>query len=414
MSTHSSDVSKYLRRTIAAVILIVGLAPIGAAQHDAVAAKLNASFKNGMAEQHIPGLTVAIVDGQGLVWTNAYGFADIQAKRPITVDTRFPIGSVSKTVIATAMMLAVEDKKLELDRDINAYIPFKVENPNAKGQIITMRHLASHVSSIVDFDPIYSGHQNYYQGGDNPMPLGDFLAAYLTPGGKYYSAADNFGQARPGEKFQYSNVGAALAAYAVQSATRVPFNVYTRERIFKPLGMQTTGWLFSDIGTAEQATLYRYENGKFVAYPRYGLATWPDGGLRTSAREFSRFVAMVINGGTLGGQRVMSQTSRDEMLTVQSINGRPLEPFNRTREALFWTQFERPSGRVLNGHMGRDPGVATEMAFEPAKGVGVVIFANMEGSDVSMQLLRWVDECLDAAPNLMSAPVPPAIQAAPQ
>jgi CubicO group peptidase (beta-lactamase class C family) len=237
------------------------------------------------------------------------------------------------------------------------------------------------------------------------MPLGDFLEAYLTPVGKYYSAADNFSQARPGEKFQYSNVGAALAGYVVQSATHVPFNVYTRERIFIPLEMQTTGWLFSDIGTAERTALYRYENGEFVAYPRYGMATWPDGGLRTSAREFSRFVAMVINSGALGGHRVMSKAGRDAMLTVQSIAGKPLEPFDRTQEALFWTRFER-GGRVLYGHMGRDPGVSTEMAFDPAKGVGVVIFANMEGWDTSLQLLRWVDECLDTAPNLKSTRQP--------
>lgn len=378
------------------VLAIVLVAPAQAQTRAEAIAKLDASIRSDMAAHHIPGLAIAIVGRKGIIWSAGYGFADLDARRPMKADTIFPIASISKTVIAVAMMKAKEEGRLDLDRDINRYLPFRVRNPHAPSSAITLRRLATHVSGIRDYDPVYSGPDNYHQGGDNPIALGDFLRSYLAPGGRFYAPANNFTTGEPGHV--YSNVGAALAAYVVQCATNQPFNAYTASRLFRPLGMKSTGWRFSEIDASRQATLYRYVDGKPVAYGRYALATWPDGGLRTTVIDLARYVQMTMNRGAFGTTRVLSSASIDAMLAPQSFNGKPLRPYDMD-QALFWSRYQL-EGRTLYGHSGADPGVRTQLAFDADHGIGVLLFANVEGRETNPQLLRWIDAAMDAAPDL--------------
>lgn len=378
------------------VLAIVLVAPAHAQTRAQAIAKLDASIRRDMTAHHIPGLAIAIVGRKGLIWSAGYGFADLDSRRPMKADTIFPIASISKTVIAVAMMKAKEEGRLDLDRDINRYLPFRVSNPRVPDRTITLRELATHVSGIRDYDPVYSGPDNYHQGGDNPIALGDFLRSYLVPGGRFYAPADNFAAGEP--EHAYSNVGAALAAYVVQCATSEPFDAYTVSRIFRPLGMKSTGWHFSEIDASRQATLYRYVDGKPLAYGRYALATWPDGGLRTTVIDLARYVQMTMNRGTLGTTRVLSAASVDAMLAPQSFNGKPLRPYDMD-QALFWSRYQL-EGRTLYGHSGADPGVRTQMAFDADRGIGVLLFANVEGRETNPQLLHWISMAMDAAPGL--------------
>lgn len=378
------------------VLAIVLVAPAHAQTRAQAIAKLDASIRRDMTAHHIPGLAIAIVGRKGLIWSAGYGFADLDSRRPMKADTTFPIASISKTVIAVAMLKAKEEGRLDLDRDINRYLPFRVSNPRMPDKAITLRELATHVSGIRDYDPVYSGPDNYHQGGDNPIALGDFLRSYLVPGGRFYAPADNFAAGEPGHA--YSNVGAALAAYVVQCATSEPFDAYTASRIFRPLGMKSTGWHFSEIDASRQATLYRYVDGKPLAYGRYALATWPDGGLRTTVIDLARYVQMTMNRGTLGTTRVLSAASVDAMLAPQSFNGKPLRPYDMD-QALFWSRYQL-EGRTLYGHSGADPGVRTQMAFDADRGIGVLLFANVEGRETNPQLLHWISMAMDAAPGL--------------
>ena len=382
------------------VVAITLLAPAQAQTRTEAIAKLDASIRRDMAKHHIPGLAIAIVGRDRLIWSAGYGFADLDTRRRMKADTIFPIASISKTVVAVGMMKAKEEGRLDLDRDINRYLPFRVKNPHAPGSAITLRELATHVSGIRDYDPVYSGPDNYHQGGDNPIALGDFLRSYLVPGGRLYAPAENFAAGEPGHA--YSNVGAALAAYVVQCAAGEQFDAYTASRIFHPLGMKSTSWHFSGIDASRQATLYRYVDGKPVAYGRYALATWPDGGLRTTVIDLARYVQMTMSRGSLGATRVLSTASVDAMLAPQSFNGKPLRPYDMD-QALFWSRYQL-DGRTLYGHSGADPGVRTQMAFDPERGIGVLLFANVEGRETNPQLLRWIDAALDAAPDLVRRP----------
>lgn len=359
-----------------------------------VATDFDQQVQEHMQQGHMPGLAIAIVDENGLRWGKGYGYADVANQTPMTVDTVMPIASISKTFIGTSMVFAIEEGVLDLDRDINDYLPFKVDNPHFSGEVITSRNLATHTSGINDEEDFYDGPVSYYQGGDNPIVLGDFLRDYFTPGAAYYSAEGNYNKNLPGEKFTYSNIGAGLMAHVLENVTHTPFNIYTKQKIFDPLGMTSTGWFYSEIDKVRHAELYKYEEGEFVAHAPYGLATWPDGGVRTTVRDLSRYLAAVMNGGQFEGKAFLSGDQVKSMLEVQPFGGH-----GDRKYGLFWTS-RVFTDYLLIGHTGGDPGVSTIMYFDPARHIGIIAFTNGDGEGA--HLAQLVEAALSSADQLVS------------
>ena len=258
---------------------------------------------------------------------------------------------------------------------------------------ITLRELATHTSGIID-GPAYLGPANYHFGGDNPISLGAFLAAYLTPGGKFYDAAQNFAKSEPGAKWRYSNVGAGLTAFAIESATGIPFDAYCRKYIFEPLGMVDSGWHQRDVDMGRHATPYAVLDGHFLPYQHYGLATWPDGGLRTTVIDFGRFLGMLMQGGTLHGVTVLNAATIQIMLAPQSVTVVRKGPPARTiSQSLFWISDVVPDGEPKRfQHSGGDPGATTLVVFDPQQHVGVIVFTNADPThEVGASLREIVD-----------------------
>lgn len=325
-----------------------------------------------MADAGIVGAGAAIIVDHEIVWSQGYGLADRASGRAFTTDTVMNIGSISKTVLGAAMMRAVASGVLSLDADINTYLPFRVVNPHQPSATITLRHLATHTSGITDRWAAYAG--TYHYGGDSPEPLGTFLERYLVPGGTLY-AAENFVQAAPGRRREYSNIGAGLAGYIVERATGVPLNVYTREHIFTPLGMTRTGWFLSEIDRANHSTLYVAQNGLTIPIPLYGGTTYPDGGVRTSVADLAKFFAALLHGGTHRGVRILDAEAAKQMVRFQFTDANRPEnlPASAGNSGLFWrTKF---NGRRV-GHGGSDPGLHTEMLADLGHEIGVVLFVN--------------------------------------
>lgn len=365
-----------LRLVLAALVAmaITLHTPIVRAEPPAAPATLDvdAAVRQLMDDAGIVGAGAAIIVDHENVWSNAYGLADRASGRAFTTDTVMNIGSISKTVLGAAMMRAVASGVLSLDADINTYLPFRVVNPHQPSATITLRHLATHTSGITDRWAAYAG--TYHYGGDSPEPLETFLERYLVPGGTLY-APENFVQAAPGRRREYSNIGAGLAGYIVERATGVPLNVYTREHIFTPLGMTRTGWFLSEIDRANHSTLYVVQNGLTIPIPLYGGTTYPDGGVRTSVADLARFFAALLHGGAHGGVRILDAEAAKEMVRFQFTDANRPEnfPASAGNSGLFWrTKFN--GTRV--GHGGSDPGLHTEMLADLDHEIGVVLFVN--------------------------------------
>ena len=339
-----------------------------------LAGSTDRSIERRMQEARIVGLGAAIIVNRRLVWTRGYGFADRERAVPFTKDTIMNIGSISKTITGAALMLAVQKGKLSLDEDINKYLPFKVANPSFPNERISLRQLATHTSSISDRGSVYA--TAYHFGRDSPQPIGEFLQEYFASGGKNYSK-ENFIGSKPGMHREYSNIGAGLAGYIIELAVGEQFNVYTKRTIFAPLKMKNTGWLMSEIDLAKHSNLY-IAQGLAVPIQLYGLTTYPDGGLRTSVVDLSRFFISLLDGGVYMGVRILDRESVDEMLKFQySPANKPdnvkLNGEGSVNSGIFWAT-KQSLARI--GHSGADPGLVTMMFSDVDRQIGVILFVN--------------------------------------
>ena len=337
------------------------------------------------------GLGAAIVVDGRVAWTRGYGFSDRDAEKPFTPDTVMNIGSISKTFTGVALMQAVEVGKLSLDEDVGRYLPFPVRNPRFPGDKITLRQLATHTSGIVDREAVYD--TAYHQGGDSPVPLGDFLHDVFAPGGRHVSP-ENFLDARPGSNREYSNIGAALAGYAVERATGLSLPELGKRRIFQPLKMTRTAWSLRDVDLAQHARLYEPEEsaGKEAStqevhvrqIPLYGITTYPDGGVRTSVADLSRFFLALLTGGEFEGGRILEPASVAEMLRFHYTPENKPENvvLAEKNSGIFWST---KLDVTFIGHGGSDPGLKTEMLADLDGKVGMILFTNTGVDDRNMR-----------------------------
>ncbi len=353
-------------------------------------ADLNRELSALAKKQQIVGFAAAIVDQNHLVYTQAFGYADRKKKIPYTINTLQPIASLSKTVIGVALMKAQELGKLNLDDAINKYLPFTITNPYHPTATITIRQLAAHTSTLKEPEYLRSyifeaplpefykdfrdeklkqeamadckERMAYATSEQDRVSISEFIRERFTPAGKYYRD-DNFTDRLPGEAYYYSNEGAALAAYIIESATGMSYTDFTRQYIFAPLHMQTTTWDHMSLtkpADKNRSKLYYY--GQDI--PRFENITYPDGELVTNIAEFSRYMSAMISGYN-GTDNILQAASYREMMA---------KPADSTHEAVFWEVDNKFPGYI--GYSGADMGILTIGHFYKEQGTGVLLFAN--------------------------------------
>jgi len=325
-------------------------------------------IEDQMARAKLPGLSAAVIRDGRVVWTGAYGWADVAARRPVGTETRFQLASVSKTITATVIMRQVERGRLDLDADVNVMLPFRVRSPSHPDAVITLRHLMTHTSGIRDNWDILEG--TWVEGGDFPMSLAASLSAYLVDGGKYYVDDKNWYPWASETKSEYSNVGVALAAYLAEIAAGEPFESLCRRDVFEPLGLSGCSFRLADVDRSTLARPHEWgeEIGQWIGLEHHGYLDFPSGTLRMSAPELARFLLAYAGGGEVGGARLLRSETVEEMFRVQD---EALDP----DQGLVWYREVR-DGEVLFGHDGGDPGVTTQMFFRRADGAGYLLLAN--------------------------------------
>ncbi len=331
--------------------------------------------------------TAVIVDGR-VVWTRAYGLADRERAEPLTPRTVMALASVAKTTIGVTMMRLAQQGRLDLDADVNDYLPFRVVNPHQPTARITLRHLATHTSSITDRRDFYAA---LYRPPTAPRPsLDALLRSYLVAGGADHRP-DNFLPVPPGASRDYSNLGAALAAYVVERVAGEPFDAHTARVIFTPLGLRSATWAPPSDASTGESRLYEQDSAGTRRVAPYALASYPDGGLRMSLEDLARYFAMLLGNGAVGGVRIVEGAAVAEMRRFQWTPVRKPADVDLAdaNSGLFWrTKF---GGRRV-GHGGNDRGVAAEMLTDAAGRVGIVVVSNtsLHGA-ANRQYLRMIE-----------------------
>ena len=314
----------------------------------------------------VPALAVAVVAGPPgaarTVWSHAYGVLNTQTGTPATVGSPFMLASASKLATGLAVMEAVEAGYVTLDAPIAP--PFDWGGPPT----VTLRSLATHTSGVVDTDAVDAA----YAPGDAAEARDAFLAEHLGPGGDAFAGTAG--------TFAYSNTGIALAASVTEAATGTPFETFSRQRLFGPLGMTHTGWFLRDFPDTTAVASPHDASGQPLAH--YGYPTWPDGQLRASVTDAARLLALLMNDGCSGGTEVLHAETVAEML-------QPQVPAAPDPQGLF-VQWKRG----LAGHMGGDDGVRTFVFFDPATHVGAVVLVNQDGPRATAAAVEAVRQTL--------------------
>jgi CubicO group peptidase (beta-lactamase class C family) len=353
-----------------------------------------------MISQHISGIAVCIIKNSKMNWSKGYGWADLDKKIPMCPkNTIQNIGSISKTFTATAVMQLWEKGKFKLGDDVNQYLSFKVENPLFPGQKITFRQLLTHRSSIKD-GPAYD---KSYACGDPTITLKNWLEKYFTPGGQFYNKDENFHTWKPGQEGKlpvkpraYSNVAFGLLGHLVETVSGEAFSTYCENYIFRPLGMDHTSWYLSKLDISKHAIPYTFipkgkeddilekegrikkkaDKDSFVPNCLYSFPNYPDGLVRTSVHQLARFLLAFMQGGALGGTRILKKETLATMLSK-----------NHFDRGLCWFNYPYKNSAVW-GHGGGDPGVSTVMLFRPSDNSGIIIFSNTGGARLGSIIKR--------------------------
>jgi CubicO group peptidase (beta-lactamase class C family) len=358
-------------------------------QNSSISDSLTSQLMGIYKDNHINGFSVAIVNQNGTLYEKGIGFSDIQSKTLYTENTIQNIGSVSKTLIAISLLKAQELGKLNLDDPINKYLPFKVQNPSHPKEQITIRHLATHTSSILDtefydqksyvlkdtlLEPNLSLEKENFNTPSTKIPMLDFLKKVLSKDGDWYKAKEGFSKNKPGEIYEYSNVGATLAAAIVEIAVKKPYNEFTTEYILEPLKMNSSGWSFETIDLAKHSKLYSDVNTEL---PYYSLITYPDGGLLTNMTDFGKYLTELIK-GYMGKGTILQKNSYkqlfQEQLTGNNLPERDKEEgYDSEYNVGIFMGFTREG---MIGHSGGDPGIASYMFFNPKTKIGRILMIN--------------------------------------
>jgi CubicO group peptidase (beta-lactamase class C family) len=379
---------------------------------------IDKTIQTVMTNNPIPGMAVSIITNpeNPVIWSKGYGVKNIETASPVTENTSFWLGSVSKAVMGSAIMIAQEKSFLNLDDDVRALVSthgrFRIDNPESR--TITLKHLTTHTSGIIDNDGKYAcayfinnddGTQtklvNLFDIGitcpeDGPTTLPGFLAAYLDSSGVYYDSKENFSTIAPGENFNYSNIGAGLAGYSLELATSQTLAEFATDNIFTPLDMANTSWRYDDLDPANVATPYQVDDGQVIPLPNYELATWPDGGLRSSASDMARLLSTIMNDGTFGksGASILQASSVGQMLTPAT-----------DEHGVFWEINESleygGKKHLLIGHSGSDPGAFSFIYFNPVQDIGIVIVATGDDDEIDEQVLEDLKTLLFESGELM-------------
>lgn len=350
--------------------------------------EFEASVPARMEAAKVVGASFAITSKSNPVrYASSFGFADLKANRTMTPQTPIHLASVSKLFTASALVQLFERRGYDLHADVNEFIDFPVKNPNHPHLAITAHQLITHTSSISD-----EGYGDYSVEGDPTQSLSSFLKSYLVKGGSAYSPKTSFLKAKPGTKWDYSNVGAALAGYLVEALSKNDFATYVAENIFTPLRITNAHWYLREFAPDVLAKPYRFENGEYVELPQEGYPDVPAGMLRCSVTDLAKAIQAML-GQQREGTPILSKAAAREMIRRQV--DRKMYPY----QGLGWTEEETRKRKVV-GHTGSDNGASNMVALTGDNSQAVMVLMNIDGTDETSAFRASITEDLLAGAKL--------------
>ncbi|HYH07758.1 MAG TPA: serine hydrolase domain-containing protein [Thermoanaerobaculia bacterium] len=325
-----------MRKSFAVLLLLVACATVPARDHTAAIGASRADVAQLVATAHVPGAAVAVSVGDAIVWHDTFGHADVAAKKPVTAETRFRIGSVTKILTATALMRLVEEGRVQLDDPVSKYLP---DFPHGA---ITLRQLAAHTGGI-----------RHYRSGEflNTQHFDSATASLARFAGDPLLSP-------PGAQYSYTTYGYNVLGAVIERVTGQAFDRALQALVFAPMGMRETTF------AADAHTTTFYERGEVA--PIVDLSDrLPAGAALSTARDLARLLI---------GTAKLPATTMTTFLTPQKTNDG-----TATIVGAGWRVAKDDAGRTFLHHGGQSTGGRAFVLVYPKERVGVAFVSNMGG-----------------------------------
>ena len=365
----------------AMILLLPKLANAQNVNVDRVVAELEPEIQRTLLAGNIPSASIALISGDRVIWTNAYGYSNLWARTPATPNTVYLIGSTFKAMSTIALLQQMEQGKFKLDDRVSDYLTdFKIQGEDPQHPI-TFRHLLTHTSGIPgDFG-------GFSVWGDTvPPPLEDYLRKSLKV------------ERPPLARVEYSNLAYTLVAYLVQKFSGVPYKQYIQEHIFTPLEMSSTA--FEPRPDMEERLSIPYvideKTGSQIGTVRLKASVWPAGIVYGTVLDQANWLIANLNGGVFKDKRLISQQTMEQMFTrqydqfkggIEGIWGNETAGFGLT----WWTEV-RDGDRYI-AHSGSVPGYTAFLLGNRDRKLGFAILTN--GNRAHPHLFKLADKAMD-------------------
>jgi len=270
---------------------------------------VDAAMQEMIAKKEVVGAVVLVVSKDKVLHLGADGFADAEAKRPMTADTLFWIASMTKPITAAAILMLQDEGKLKVTDRVAKYIPefASLKTPSGKPANLTITQILTHTSGLGEA----TGPE-----AQRAKTLADLVPIWLAAPMQY----------EPGAQWKYTQSGINAAARIVEVVSGMSFDVFLQKRLFDPLGMRDTTFYPTEAQRARLVTAYakNKDTGALESVPprpEFGPRDRPpqgNGGLYSTGPDYAKFCQMLLNDGEFHGHRFLSRTAMKYMNTPQT------------------------------------------------------------------------------------------------
>jgi CubicO group peptidase (beta-lactamase class C family) len=375
---------------VALLVLATGTAPLRA-QSDALAG-LDSYIEESRRAWGIPGLAIAVVRGDSVIFARGYGEREAGGGAPVDEHTLFAIASTTKAFTAAALGILVDEGVVSWDDPVRRHLPgFELSDPYVARQV-TIRDLLTHRVGVAREDNVWIA---------APVERPELVRRT-----RHLAQTRGFR-----EGYDYNNLMYVVAGEVVAAAAGVSWEEFVETRLFSPLGMRRSTPRYDVVQARDNVSGAHTGSGKqLVVMDRRDYdALGPAGSVFSSAREMAQWVRLHLNRGSYGGQRLLAEGTVDEMHTPQVVmridsTTRRLSPTqNFSAYGLGW-RLEDYHGRKIVQHTGAVNYTRTQVGLIPSEGIGVVVMANLSSSSLQTALMyRVFDHLLGLPPTDWSA-----------
>lgn len=339
-----------------------------------------------LKDWEVPGVAIAIVKNDKVILSKGYGVRKLGDPTPVTDKTFFAIGSASKAFTAAAIALLVDEGKLKWDDPATKYLPgFQLFDPYATREI-TVRDLLCHRSGLERGDLLWYGTE---------FSRSEILqrVRYLKPSWSFRS------------HFGYQNIMYLAAGEVAANITRKSWDDIVRDRIFKPLGMNTSNTSIRDLKSLDNvATPHARAKEKVQVVEWRNIDNIaPAGSINSNVSEMVEWVRLHLGQGKVGGKQIISSGSVKEMHTPHTVIRREgpwallMPEAHFLNYGLGWF-LQDYRGRLIVQHGGNIDGMSALVAMMPEEKLGIVILTNMDGSPLPTALMHKTFDLFLQAP----------------